>query len=197
MKIKKSFLLIVVFIISLIVTSCVQSKDQVKDISPQMSQMQAISELAVMDCYYHNVAKFEEEDATGFWLWKKDKHFWIEYSGRVEIGIDATLLNIVVEGNNVIITIPEAKVLDTKVDEIALNEAHLIKDKDSADISGDDEAQAFAEAEEKMIKTAENDSALLASAQQRVQKLLEEYVMNIGNVIGKEYSIEWKYITSN
>ncbi len=48
-----------------------------------------------------------------------------------------------------------------------------------------------------MVKAAASDSALLASAQQRVQKLLEEYVMNIGSVTGKDYSIEWVYIDSD
>jgi hypothetical protein len=159
--------------------------------------MRTISELAVMDCYYHNVAKFKEEDAEGFWLWKKDKHFWIEYSGVVEIGIDASLLDIVVNDDAVTITIPEARVLRTKVDEVALNEANLIKDKDSADITGVDESQAFAEAEERMVQSAQEDSALLANAQQRAQKLLEEYVMNIGEATGKEYSIEWEFVSAN
>ena len=48
-----------------------------------------------------------------------------------------------------------------------------------------------------MVKTASEDTALLASAQQRAQILLEEYVGNIGNVTGKEYSIVWKYIKSD
>lgn len=45
-----------------------------------------------------------------------------------------------------------------------------------------------------MATSAANDSALLASDQQRVEKLLEEYVMNIGTMIGKDYSIEWDYV---
>ena len=48
-----------------------------------------------------------------------------------------------------------------------------------------------------MVKTASEDTALLASAQQRAQILLEEYIGNIGNVTGKEYSVEWKYIKSD
>ena len=44
-------------------------------VEPETAQMKAICELAVMDCYYHNVAKFREEDAEGFLWWQKDKHF--------------------------------------------------------------------------------------------------------------------------
>ena len=46
-----------------------------------------------------------------------------------------------------------------------------------------------------MIEAASKDTALLANAQQRVQKLLEEYVANIGRITGNEYSIEWNYIS--
>ena len=60
-----------------------------------------------------------------------------------------------------------------------------------------DQTKAFAVAQENMVKAASEDSALLASAQQRAQKLLEGYVTNIGNVVGKEYSIKWKYIDAD
>ena len=46
-----------------------------------------------------------------------------------------------------------------------------------------------------MREAAEKDTALLASAQQRAQKLLEDYVTNIGNSIGKTYTIKWVYIS--
>ena len=91
-------------------TAC-QKKEQLPKVEPQISQMRSICELAVMECYYHNVAKYQEEDAAGFLLWKKDKHFWIEYSGVVELGIDASRLSMEVSGDEVTITIPAAKVL--------------------------------------------------------------------------------------
>ena len=45
-----------------------------------------------------------------------------------------------------------------------------------------------------MQEEASSDAVLLASAQQRAQKLLEDYVNNIGNCIGKSYKIEWIYL---
>lgn len=41
-----------------------------KEVVPQVSQMKSICELATIDCYYHNVAKYSEDDATGV-LWLK------------------------------------------------------------------------------------------------------------------------------
>ena len=40
-----------------------------------------------------------------------------------------------------------------------------------------------------MEKTAANDTVLLAQAQQRVQSMLEDYVKNMGTMLGKEYTI--------
>ena len=42
-----------------------------------------------------------------------------------------------------------------------------------------------------MEKTAANDTVLLAQAQQRVQSMLDDYVKNMGTMLGKEYTITW------
>lgn len=158
---------------------------------PDISQMRSICELAVMECYYHNVAMLKEEDATGFWFWKKDKHFWVEYSGTVKMGIDASQVQMEVSGNQVTITIPEAKVLGCKVDSASLQEDSYIVDPKSADITAEDEVKAFEEAQRQLEENAGADRALLTSAQQRAQKLLEDYVVNVGKIVGKQYTIRW------
>ena len=53
---------------------------------------------------------------------------------------------------------------------------------------------AFQEAQAKMIQAASEDTALLAHAQQRVQELLEEYIKNVGECVGKEYQVKWIYL---
>ena len=156
--------------------------------------MRAICELATLECYYHNVAKYKEEDAEGFWIWKKDKHFWMEYSGVVKLGIEAALVTIEVNDDKVSITMPPAKVMGCMVDKDSLDSDSIIVANKSADVKAEDMTEAFADAQAQMELTAMNDTALLAQAQQRAQKLLEDYVNNIGNVIGKQYTIEWIYV---
>lgn len=158
---------------------------------PDTSQMKFICELAVMECYYHNVAMLTEEDASGILFWKKDKHFWVEYSGIVKMGIDASQVQSVISGNQVTITIPEAKVLGCKVDSASLQKDSYIVDSKSADITAEDEVKAFAEAQRQLEENAAADHNLLFSAQQRAQKLLEDYVKNVGEIIGKQYTIRW------
>ena len=194
MKIKRLNLIIFTVVVIAFLTSCQTSEESVQVANPEISQMKSISELAVMECYYHNVAKYKEEDAQGILLWKKDKHFWIEYSGIVKIGIDSSKLKIEVIENSVTISLPEAKVLDKKVDNLSLTKDSFIVDEDSADISGEDEIKAFSEAQDKMVEAASNDKVLLASAQLRVQKLLEKYINNIGDELGVVYSIDWIYL---
>ena len=52
----------------LLCMGCGKSSDDIKSslkAEPESSQMKMICELATMECYYHNVAKYLEEDASG------------------------------------------------------------------------------------------------------------------------------------
>lgn len=193
---KKIIALSLILIVLLSCVGCGKQEDK-KNMEPQVSQMKAICELAVMDCYYHNVAKYLEEGVEGSLWWKKDKHFWVEYSGVVKLGIDVSLVNIEVTDTQITITLPEAKVLGCKVDSASLNKDSFIIDKDSVEPGADDEVKAFELAQAKLEEMASNDKTLLASAQQRAQALLEDYIYNIGNAVGKNYSIKWVYLDAN
>ena len=196
---KKVLVLFLVVALLFSLVACGKAEEEAPtNMEPQVSQMKAICELAVMECYYHNVAKFFQEDAEkGFLgIGSKDKHFWIEYSGVVRLGVDVSLVNIEVNDTQITITIPEAKVLGCKVDSASLTADSFIVDKDSAEVTAEDEIKAFEEAQAQLQETATNDKALLASAQQRAMALLEDYVLNIGNAVGKQYSIKWIYIDS-
>ena len=179
-------------------TACGQ-KEEAPTVEPDVTEMRAICELSTMDCYSHNVAKYFEKDAQkGFWgIGKKDKHFWVEYSGVVRMGIDASLVNIKVEDTLVTITIPEAKVLKCTVDSDSLSQDSYIVDTDSAKVKAADEVLNFAEAQRQLEETAAKDKTLLANAQQRAKSLLKEYINNIGEAVGKEYKIDWIYVDAS
>ena len=192
-----SFLLLIVSSLSLCACG-VPSAPAVSE-EPEIAQMRTICELATMDCYYHNVAKYYEKDADKGFLGfgKKDKKFWVEYSGEVTIGLDATLVTLQVSENQVTITLPPAKVLGAKVYSDSLNADSYIIDKDSADITAEDQTKVFENAQADMLAQASNDHLLLFNAQQRAQMLLEDYVTNIGNAIGVTYQINWIYLDEN
>lgn len=188
------FTLLICFL--LVCTACKNEKEE-PQAKPDVVQAKAICELATMECYYNNVAKYYEEDASGFLFWEKDKNFWIEYSGIVTVGIDASRLAIEVDGTTVTISLPPAEVLDCAVDSDSLTEDSFYIADDSAKVKAEDQTQALQVAQQKMREEAENDSELLSDAQQLAQKLLEDYVNNLGEAVGVEYTIEWIYLDAN
>lgn len=194
---KKLMCILISAVLTLSLAACSDTEPAPVDMEPKTSQMKAICELAVMDCYYHNVAKYEMKDAEGFLWWTKDKNFWIEYSGVVTIGIDVSRVTVEVDGTKVTISIPAAEVLSCTVDSSSLTEDSYIVAKDSAAIEAEDEIAAFSVAQADLEATASQDTALLASAQQQAQQLLEDYITNIGKATGKSYSIEWIYLDEN
>lgn len=191
---KKKYLMLLLILALFSCVSCSKENEPISQIDgkPKVTQMKAICELATLECYYHNVAKYTEEDASGILFWTKDRKFWVEYSGIVKIGIDASTLDLEIKDDTVTITIPKAKILSTKVDESSLTENSFYIDSDSAEVDAESQTAAYKEAEKKMREKAESDTALLTNAQQRAQSLLEDYVTNLGNVIGKNYKIMWK-----
>ena len=178
--------------LTLLACAACGGEEAAPEIEPQVSRMRSICELAVMECYYHNVAKYREEDAESFLFWSRDKHFWIEYSGVVELGVDASLVSMELQEDTVTIALPEAKVLSCTVDSASLTEDSFIVDQGSAKITAEDETAAFAQAQARMEEAAAGDRVLLSSARQRAQTLLEEYVKNIGAAVGREYTVRWE-----
>lgn len=161
-------------------------------IQPNQSEMKAICELAVMECYYHNVAKYNETNASHFLFWSKDKKFWMEYEATVTLGIDASLVSFTLKGDTITIIIPEAQILDFDVLSDSLTEDSYIVEKGSAKITAEDEITAFQTAEKDLKELISNDKSLLSQAQQRAQLLLTEYIHNLGDAIGQTYHVEFQ-----
>lgn len=197
---KKMVVLLLTVILLLNSVACgKQQPEETFNTEPELSQMKAICELAVMDCYYHNVAKYLEKDADkGFLgIGKKDKHFWIEYDGVATVGIDVSLVNLEIRGTEVTVTLPEAKVFNCEVNSASLSKDSFIVDKKSADIDAEDEIKAFEKAQTKLEEAVAADKVLLANAQQQAKNLLEEYITNIGKVVEKQYAIKWVYVDAD
>ena len=193
---KKYLVGIMLILMTFSLAACGDSKEEknTAEMEPKVTQMQSICNLSVMECYYHNVAKYFEEDAEGFLFWEKDKKFWIEYSGVVTIGVNASLVSMEVDGTTVTITIPEAEVLQCEVDESSLSPDSFVVDSKSADITAEDQTYAFEQAQSDLWNTAASDTALLSQAQERTKELLEGYVNNIGDAFGIEYTVNWVYV---
>lgn len=177
----------------LLTTACGKAEAPVLPV-PQEGQMKAICQLAVLECEYHNLAKFEQKDASKFLWMTKDKRFWVEYSATAVLGINADQVSMELQGDVVSITLPRAQVLDCKVNGDSLSKDSYIVDKASAPVTAEDEVYAFQEAQDGLQKTVEADNNMMNLAQTRVEDLLRNYVNSLAKATGTEYKVEFHYM---
>lgn len=177
----------------LLTTACGKAEEPALPV-PQEGQMKAICQLAVLECEYHNLAKFEQKDASKFLWMTKDKRFWVEYSATTVLGIDVNQVSMELQGDVVKVTLPKAQVLDCKVNGDSLSKDSYIVDKASAPVTAEDEVYAFQEAQDGLQKTVEADGDMLNLAQTRVEDLLRNYVNSLAKATGTEYQVEFHYI---
>ena len=163
------------------------------------SEIDSICELATLKCYYHNVAKAETEASGLFKIFGVGyKKIWIEYSGIVELGIDASLVSITQpdEENVITVTIPEAEVLSVDLDEDSLGEP-LTETGFLTTITTEEETTALSSAQDSMEEAVKENDELLEQAQDRAKELIEAYISNIGELTDTVYTIEWNEIENN
>lgn len=162
---------------------------------PQEEQVKTICQLAVLECEYHNLAKYQDGQKVERFLWMtKGKRFWVEYSATAVLGIDADQVSMELQGDVVSITLPRARVLNCKVNGDSLSKDSYIVDKDSAPVTAQDEVAAFQNAQDGLQKTVEADNNMMNLAQKRAEELLRNYVNSLAKATGTEYQVEFHYI---
>lgn len=190
---KQSVAAVCVTALLLLTTACGKAEEPALPL-PQEEQVKTICQLAVLECEYHNLAKFEQKDASKFLWMTKDKRFWVEYSATAVLGIDADQVSMELQGDVVSITLPRARVLKCKVNGDSLSKDSYIVDKASAPVTAEDEVYAFQEAQDGLQKTVEADNNMMNLAQKRAEELLRNYVNSLAKATGTEYQVEFHYI---
>ena len=159
------------------------------------SGVTSVCELATLKCYYHNVAKAETEASGVFAKWLKTgyKKIWTEYSGIIEYGIDISQVTVSEPDKNgvVTVTMPDAQVLNVDVDEESLG-TPLTDTGFLTSVTTEEKTTTLAGAQEAMEQQAKENTEMLSQAKARAKTLIEEYIKNVGESIGEEYTVEWK-----
>lgn len=162
---------------------------------PDFSGLRDIAELASLECYYHNVAKYHKDaDGILFGLGSiGEKNMWFEYDGIVKMGLNIDKVAISEPDANgvVTVTIPSVEILghpdiDTNSMTEPLEENGLFTSLTAAEKS-----EALATAQANLVETANNDDRSKAQAAERAKSLLEQYVKNTGEALGKSYTVKW------
>lgn len=178
----------------LLTTACGKAEEPTLPI-PQEEQVKTICQLAVLECEYHNLAKYQDGQKVERFLWMtKGKRFWVEYSATAVLGIDADQVSMELQGDVVSITLPRARVLNCKVNGDSLSKDSYIVDKESAPVTAEDEVRAFKDAQDSLQQTVEADGDMLDLAQTRVEDLLRNYVNSLAKATGTEYQVEFHYM---
>ena len=149
-----------------------------------------ICELATLRCFYHNTTELRQ-DATGLFNYGYKK-LWMEYTGVIEVGIDADQVKVQKpdENNVVKVSVPEAKVLNVTADTASMSQP-ITDTGIFTKITTEDQDEAFSQAQEDMEQEAKEDQSILARGQDNAKKLIEEYIVNVGRQIGETYTVEW------
>ena len=164
--------------------------------TPQVDQIKNICELATLRCYYHNVAKSKKDAGKGIsHFGEKDRTFWIEYTGEVEISFDTSKLQISQDGTNITLKLPEP-IITCSVDETSWNEdSYVISDDNIVQknpITAVDQTNAINEAQKSMKDDVINRSTLVHTAELQAKSLIENYINQIGDLTDTEYTISWE-----
>ena len=149
-----------------------------------------ICELATLRCFYHNTTELRQ-DATGLFNYGYKK-LWMEYTGIIEVGIDADQVKVEKpdENNVVKVSVPEAKILNVTADTASMSQP-ITDTGIFTKITTEDQDEAFSQAQEDMEQEAKENQSILARGQDNAKKLIEEYIVNVGRQIGETYTVEW------
>lgn len=163
---------------------------------PELEQIRSICELSTLECVYNNVAKGTKTAGEGFaHLFEKDRKYWIEYEGYVKVGVDLSKIEMVVDGDRVKITLPKAEIQKIGIVDESFNEESVISNSDSFwnknKITAEEQKKIVAEAQDKMKKEVQNNRGIMDKATQRAKTLIENYIKQLGEVVGITYQIEW------
>ena len=157
-------------------------------------QIQGISELASVEYNYTNMGKYENQ-AT-FYGWKvpfTTKSFILSYDGQIKAGIDMSLVEVNVHGQNSDITIPQAKILSHEIDQESIEVFDETKNIFNQ-ISITDYNQ-FAIDQKKSMESKAQEKGLLEEAQNKAKETIQTFVESMYSS-SDDYKIEIKVAES-
>ena len=187
----KRLLATILFVVS-IITLCACAEEEIVPVLKE-EDIRAVCELATLECYYNNVAKIEKKASN---IFQKDRKMWIEYEGVARIGIDMREMTISITGNTITMTMPKAKILSIKPNKEKLNEDSYVSSADGwlikNPVTVEEQEDAIAKGQQEMETAVINNAGLFERAESRAKKLIENFIAQMGEIIGQEYTIIWK-----
>lgn len=160
---------------------------------PNFSNIRYIAQLTTMKCYYHNVAKYEQ-DANGYLFGIGNigkKRLWFEYDATVNMGIDADKVEVSEpdENGTVTITLPPVEVQGKPDIDPSSMTTPVTETGWFTSITQEEKTSALNSAQEKALETANSDDTLKQQAEDRAKEIFAGYVASVGKEIGQTYAV--------
>lgn len=164
---------------------------------PQLNTIKEICELETLTVKCNDVVIGTKDAGEG---WKHfletDRDYWIEYTGVVEMGVNADDTNIEVKDEKVYITLPEAKVLDVHVEPDSISEDSIYISDDGFfnknKISADNQTEMVKEAQKQLRDAFEKDKEIKTETTEATKNAIKNYVDKLGESFDVQYQIVWK-----
>lgn len=183
------FPILLALLMALSLSACSKKSDA----ELKVEDIHAICELATIKCYYNNVAKITKEKDN---IFQKERKLWIEYEGEAVLGIDMSKLEIKINKDSVDIDMPKAEILSIQPKRETLNDKSYVASADGFlfknEFTTDDQERAITEGQAKMENAIKENSSLFMQAENKAKELIENYITKLSEIIGKEYTINWK-----
>lgn len=150
--------------------------------------IEMISELTTIECRYHNVAVRDNE---GNLLGVGKQYVWFEYDVIVSVGIDVNEVQIQKPTTDGVVKIylPPAKILDAQPDKSTISKP-VCELGAFTKLTADEELQIINEGTQKLKDDAKTQE-IIYQAHNSAKDTIEQYVVNMGKLIGEEYIVEW------
>lgn len=188
----KKTVAILLLVLSLVPILCACSFSKAEVVyTVDEDQIKSICELATLDCFFKNVAK-SNKHVNNFL--KKDREFWCQYTGVVKVGIDFSHVSLEQNNNEIIITLPQAEVLDVKVNQFGKDDIYKAKGGlFTAEVESDDVIEAMKVAQDEMKDAASSNRVILASARTKAKLLIQDYISTVDEIAGTTHTIKWRF----
>lgn len=155
--------------------------------------IEMISELTTLECRYHNVSVYEYDgEILGGILGSTSRYVWFEYDVIIDVGIDIHEVRIEDPTDNGVVRIylPPAKILGAAEDKSTISKPVYEIGVWGSDLTADEERQIIHDGIEK-LKNDSKTQEVINEAYNSAKDVLEQYVVNMGKLIGEEYVVEW------
>lgn len=191
-NIRKSIIIIISALILVLAVGCGKQEAPPE---PKLNEIRQICELSTLECFYHGVAKSKMDYKLLNAIGIGNPRIWIEYDAEVELGVDMDKAKLSVEGNDITVSLPEAEVLEVDIDDDSYDKDNIIAEAlllKKLKPGNKEMNKAIKEAREDLETLAAGSTDQLKAARNRAEKLIENYINEVGAANGITYNIKFE-----